>query len=319
MDKKTKRSLSVVIPVYMAEDTIGNLVHTIVAKLEPYNILHEIILVDDGSQDSSQSTLKKLCNVYPKLVKSISLFKNFGEHAAVMCGLNHVSGDITIILDDDFQNPPSEIILLYECITEGGFDVVYSYYEKKQHNIFRNLISKFNSFCANKLLNKPANLYLSSFKVLTKSLINAIILYKGPYPYLDGLILRSTNNIGRQLCLHNPRVSGDSNYTLSKLFKLWLNASTGYSILPLRIASIIGVCLSIASILGTIYFVVVRLYGPIFFDNLTIPPGWASIIVCITFLSGIQLLILGLLGEYIGRILLTINDSPQYLIKEKSF
>ena len=209
---------------------------------------------------------------------------------------------------------PTEILQLVEKLQEG-YDVVYSYYEKKHHSWFRNLGSRFNDRVATILLDKPKDLYLSSFKTIDASLVRIIVQYRGPYPYIDGLVLRSTRNIGQQLCAHHARETGKSSYTLVKLIQLWSNMFTGFSVTPLRITSYVGVLVSFFALLLTIYFVIVRSIRPIVVHH-EIPAGWASTIVAITFLAGLQLIMLGMIGEYLGRLFLTINGMPQFLIRE---
>lgn len=312
-DVRTCR-LTLLVPVYNSEKTIGRLVDVIVSTLSPSITLHEIILVNDGSADRSHEVVLEAIERHPGIIKYIRLFRNFGEHNAVMCGLNYVAGDVVVIIDDDFQNPPSEIIRLVEKLYEG-YDVVYSYYEKKQHNWFRNFGSKINDVAASILLSKPRDLYLSSFKVIAAPLVKIIVQYKGPFPYIDGLILRSTNRIGTQLARHADREEGKSGYTLGKLLHLWLNMSTGFSVLPLRIATYLGFLLSIIAVLLAVFFTYVRLAGPLFLRE-AIPPGWASTIVVITFFVGMQFSILGIIGEYLGRLFLTVNGAPQFLIRD---
>jgi glycosyltransferase involved in cell wall biosynthesis len=309
-----KHRLSVLIPVYKGENTIGDLVDTVVSTLQPHIHLWEIILVNDGSPDNSHERILEAIERHRTLIKYIHLYRNFGEHNAVMCGLNYFTGDSVAIIDDDFQNPPGEILGLVGKLQEGH-DVVYSYYNQKRHSWFRNLGSRFNNWVASRLLDKPGDLYLSSFKVLSASLVRIIIQYQGPYPYIDGLILRSTRRIGRQLCQHDERKAGKSGYTLRKLIRLWLNMFTGFSITPLRIASYLGLLTSLFALLMTLFFVVVRVTGPVFYHQ-NIPAGWASTIVAITFMAGLQLSMLGMLGEYLGRLFLTINGTPQYLIRD---
>ena len=306
--------LSVLVPVYNSEDTIGELIDVLEHELRPCVNLWEIILVNDNSIDQSHERILEAIDRYPDLIKYIRLYRNFGEHNAVICGLNQVTGDSVAILDDDFQNPPIEIIGLVEEL-QKGYDVVYSYYEQKRHSWFRNLGSSFNNWVASLLLNKPRNLYLSSFKVIDASLVKIIIQYQGPYPYIDGLILRSTPRIGRRLCHHDARKTGKSGYTLRKLIHLWLNMFTGFSITPLRFAFYIGLLTSFVALLMAVFFVIVRITGPVFFAQ-NIPAGWASTIVAITFLAGLQLSMLGLIGEYLGRLFLTINGTPQFLIRD---
>lgn len=306
--------ISILIPVYNSQDTIGELIDVVVSTLQPIANLWEIVLVNDGSADDSHKAVLAAMERHSGLIKYIQLFRNFGEHNAVMCGLNYVTGDSVTIIDDDFQNPPTEILRLVKKLSTG-YDVVYSYYEQKQHSWFRNIGSKFNNRVATMLLNKPSDLYLSSFKTIDSSLVKIIVQYQGPYPYIDGLILRSTQNIGRQLCNHDDRKAGKSGYTLIKLIRLWSNMFTGFSVTPLRITSYLGVLVSFIALLLTIYFVIVSAVGPIFSDH-EIPAGWASTIVLITFMSGLQLIMLGMIGEYLGRLFLTINNAPQFLIRK---
>lgn len=312
--KKKIDFLSVIIPVYNSEKTVGPLAEQLLAILKPSFKKLELVLVNDGSTDNSFSEMLAAANRHPGLVRAISLSKNFGEHNAVMCGLNHARGECAAILDDDFQNPPAEVLHLVEKLEEGH-DVVYSYYAEKQHSFFRNLGSWINDCFATWLLKKPKGFYLSSFKVLNRFLIDTVTAYQGPFPYLDGLILRSTAKIASCLCRHDEREIGKSNYTFRRLFRLWLNMFTGFSIVPLRMASLIGGTMSLLSLLMTSYFVMAHFTGPLFIKH-PIPPGWASTIVCITFFGGLQLCVLGIIGEYLGRLFLTANESPQYVVRE---
>ncbi|MBD3306597.1 glycosyltransferase [candidate division KSB3 bacterium] len=306
--------LSILIPLYHSEQTIEALVDRVITELRPHFDALELVLVNDGSTDNTHACALQSVARHPGIVKYIRLMRNFGEHNAVMCGLHYVTGDCVAIIDDDFQNPPAEILKLVEKSREG-YDVVYSYYTEKCHSWFRNLGSRFNDWVATKLLKKPKDLYLSSFKVISAPLIRTIIDYQGPYPYIDGIILRSTTMIGRQLCRHEERATGRSNYTLVKLLRLWLNMFTGFSILPLRIASIIGIGMAGVAILLTGFFIISHQVGGIIFQQ-PIPPGWASIIVAVTFFAGLQLCVLGMIGEYLGRLFLTVNRSPQFIVRD---
>ena len=313
-DSKAIDSLSLIIPVYNSEQTIGALMDELASLLAPHFKSLEAVLVNDGSTDGSHHEILAAQKRHPGIIKYISLSRNFGEHNAVMCALNYAKGDCIAILDDDFQNPPSEIMLLVKTLREG-YDVVYSYYSGKQHSWLRNLESKINDLFATWLLKKPAGLYLSSFKVLNRFLAQAVIEYQGPYPYLDGIILRSTSKIGRCLCQHSKREKGKSNYTFTRLLRLWMNMFTGFSIVPLRMATLIGISMSLVSLLMAIYFITAHFTGPLIIKQ-TVPPGWASTIVCITFFAGLQLCVLGIIGEYLGRLFLTANQLPQYIIRE---
>lgn len=307
-------NVSIVIPVYNSEETIGKLVDEIVVTLRDSFKSLEIVLVNDGSVDNSHLCVLEAMRRHPETVKYIKLARNFGEHNAVMCGLNYVTGECVAIIDDDFQNPPSEILALVEKLREG-YDVVYSYYAKKHHSRFRNFGSALTDWFTAKLLNKPKELYLSSFKVMTANLVQSIIQYKGPYPYIDGIVLRSTEKIGQQLCRHEKRESGRSNYTIGRLLHLWMNMFTGYSIMPLRLASFVGISMSVLSIFLIIFFAISRVAGGIFAKH-EIPVGWASTIIVVIFFGGLQLCVLGLIGEYLGKLSLTINQLPQFVVSE---
>ena len=313
-DREIKR-LSVLIPVFNSQDTIGDLVDQVVTTLRPCFADLELVLVNDGSADESDRVVREAVARHPGVVKYIELARNFGEHSAVMSGLHNITGDCVAIIDDDFQNPPDQIVPLVEKLKEG-FDVVYSYYEQKQHSRFRNLGSAFNDWVATRMLGKPKGLYLSSFKVIARSLIDTIVEYTGPYPYLDGLILRSTKSIGQQKCAHSTRATGHSNYTLARLFRLWLNMFTGFSILPLRMASLLGLIMSATGFLMALYFIISRSVGGILRPG-SLPPGWASLIVSITIFAGLQLCVLGLIGEYLGRVFQTLNRAPQFVIRHR--
>ncbi|KPK66858.1 MAG: glycosyl transferase family 2 [Gemmatimonas sp. SG8_38_2] len=299
--------LSAVIPVYNGAKTIVPLVEMLQRELGgKYDL--EVVLVNDCSADSSADKCRGLAERF-SWVKFINLSKNFGEHNAVMAGLSFCTGDCAVILDDDFQNPPSEVDKLASKLQEG-YDVVFAYYEKKQHHFLRNLGSRFNNFIATTLLNKPFDLYLCSFKVINRFLIDEVTKYQGPYPYLDGLILRTTRNYGTQLVEHSKREKGESNYTTVKLIRLWLNMFTNFSILPLRVASMVGFLFSLLGFLYAISIVIEKILNP------ELPLGWTSLISTVLIVSGVQLFAIGMIGEYLGRLFLKDNGSPQYVARE---
>jgi undecaprenyl-phosphate 4-deoxy-4-formamido-L-arabinose transferase len=309
MSSKLKnQKISIVIPVYNAEETIANLVEDLIAELGALCVL-EIVLVNDHSKDTSEEVCIALFKKHPTIVRFFSLAKNVGEHNAVMAGLNNLSGDYAVIMDDDFQNPIQEVKRLIEFATQTDYDVIYTYYEKKEHSLFRNLGSHFNDRVANLMLGKPRDLYLSSFKVIKRTLVDEVIKYDLPFPYIDGLILRSTENIGRFQVKHDARKIGKSGYTLSKLISLWLNMFINFSILPLRIATFLGFAFAgIGFILG-IEAIIERIYNP------NLPQGYTFLFVFIAVISGVQLISVGILGEYIGRFFLAHTKKPQFIIK----
>lgn len=301
--------ISICIPVFNAEKSIKALVYELgeVLACEQF----EIVLVNDGSKDNSEQICEELANELGH-VKFISLRRNFGEHNAVMCGLNHTEGSYVIIMDDDFQNPPSEAPKLISAIRKG-YDVVYSAYKSKKHSRFRNIGSSFNDIVATALLSKPRNLYLSSFKAISREIVDEIVKYNGPFPYIDGLILRVTNNIGVVEVVHSGRATGASNYTLTKLFSLWVNMFINFSIIPLRLFTLFGIVIASIAFLSSLFFMVEKIIYP---DT---PMGWTSLMVAFLLFSGIQLIFVGLIGEYVGKNYLDINRTPQWVIKKISF
>jgi undecaprenyl-phosphate 4-deoxy-4-formamido-L-arabinose transferase len=299
--------LSIVIPVYRGERTIGPLVCELHDTLaDRYEL--EIILVNDGSPDRSAEACRELANRIV-CVKFVNLSRNYGEHNAVMAGLNHATGQYVVIMDDDFQNPPSEVPKLVETIRQG-YDVVYSRYAVKRHHPLRNLASRVNDRVAAVLLDKPRDLYLSSFKALSRFVVDEVVKYDGPYPYIDGLVLRVTRNYAQVLVSHDERRDGHSGYTLQKLLALYFNMFTNFSILPLRLASYAGLLTSVIGLVLAVFFVIDRLSNP------DVPAGWASVIVSLFIVGGIQLFALGMIGEYLGRLFLKQNGRPQYVVRE---
>jgi len=302
--------LSIVIPVYNSTDTIGRLVDELV-KILQVQINLEVILVNDDSKDASEDLCIQLHNKYPEILSLISLSRNVGEHNAVMAGLNYVNGDFTVIMDDDFQNPISEVIKLVNYIKDSNYDVVYTYYEKKNHAFYRNLGSDFNNRVANVMLRKPKDLYLSSFKILNRFTVNEIIKYTDPFPYIDGLILRVTSKIGKVKVEHHARLTGHSGYTFRKLIKLWSNMFVNFSILPLRISVILGHIFALFGFLFGLKTVIEKILNP------DIPQGYSTIIVVVAIFAGIQLISIGMVGEYLGRLFLSQNKQPQYTVRKK--
>jgi len=300
--------ISIIIPVYQGERTIGLLVDQLVAKMGS-NAL-EIVLVNDGSKDNSHQACAEAFNRHKGIVKYIRLSRNFGEHNAVLAGLGHSKGDYAVIIDDDFQNPIEEVPKLVDCALKGNYDVVYGEYETKCHSLFRNLGSKFNDKVACFLLGKPRDLYLSSFKCLNRFLINEVIKYRGPYPYIDGLILRSTQNIGKVIVQHEERREGKSGYTLRKLVSLWMNMFINFSVQPLRVATFVGLLFSGIAAIGIVQIIIEK----IFYPGLT--HGIAWLIMAVLLFSGVQLIVLGVIGEYIGKQYMTVNQTPQYVVRE---
>lgn len=299
--------LSIVIPVYNAEKTIELLCKSLI-ELYSERFGLEIVLVNDFSLDNSDELCKRLQSDYNEIVTYIRLSRNFGEHNAVMAGLNYTTGDYVVIIDDDMQNPPEEVINLVNEILKG-YDVVYTRYPSKRHNVFRNLGSRFNDKVANILLKKPVDLYLSSFKIMNRFVVNEIVKYTGPDPYIDGIILRTTRNIGVVEVEHKHREVGKSGYTAGKLVSIWGNAAVSFSLLPLRIFGIIGFLMVTT---GSVYGVIKYIGGGKPFE-LT---EFETLVSFGFFFRGLLMTAVGLVGEYVGRIYLFLNREPQFVIRE---
>ena len=239
----------------------------------------------------------------------VNLARNYGEHNAVMAGLRYASGAHVITMDDDLQNPPEEVQRLLAFAQRNGKQVVYTYYDDKRHAVWRNLASRFTNRVADFVLDKPRGLYLSSFRCMTAFVVREIIRYEGPFPYVDGLILQVTHDIDRLLVRHLPRATGSSNYTMRRLLRLWMNMFVNFSVMPLRISTLTGFVLSALGAIGVAMAVGEALIS-------SPPPGWASLMAAVLLLSGVQLVILGIVGEYLGRLYLTVNRRPQSVVKE---
>lgn len=301
---------SIVIPCYNSSHTIRQVVEETSAEMTRLGrIPFEFILVDDYSPDDNETynELKLVANDYP-YVTAIKLANNSGQHNAIMAGLNYTSGEIIISMDDDMQTHPSQLHILLDEL-DKGFDIVYGYYDSKRHSPFRNFGSWFNHKTVQMLIGKPDGMRTSSFWVIRRYVKDYVIQYKNPYPMMQGLFLRTTRNISCVPIEHHERAYGKSNYTYRKLIKLWSNV-VGFSTVPLRWARHIGFTLSAGGMIAAIIVLINKLMRP------KMQLGWASTMVAIFFFSGVILLFLGLIGEYIGRMFLSMGNSPQYVIRE---
>lgn len=303
------KKVSFVIPCYRSEHTLPHVVAEIEEKmksLEQYE--YDVFLVNDCSPDDTLGTIRRLCAEHDN-VRGIGFSRNFGQHAALMAGLRYSDGDYVVCLDDDGQTPADEVDKLLDKLEEG-YDAVYAKYEHKRHSAFRNLGSKVNELMTRVMLDKPAKLAVSSYFAVKRFVVEDMVKYENSYPYVIGLVLRATKNITNVAVNHREREEGSSGYTLKKLLGLWLNGFTAFSVKPLRIATAIGGFSAGAGFLYGIYTVIKRLVNP------DVPMGFSSLMAMLVFFGGMIMLLLGLIGEYVGRIYISLNNSPQYVIRE---
>ena len=301
--------VSFVIPCYRSENTLPAVIEEINSTMETMaEYSHEIVLVNDSSPDGTINTIRELCGKYANIT-GIDLAKNFGQHAALMAGMRQAKGDIVVCLDDDGQTPADEVGKLLDKLNEG-YDVVYASYGKKKHSLFRNFGSKVNDLMTRVMLGKPKELYISSYFAAKRFVVEDMLRYEHSYAYVIGLVLRATKNIANVEVKHRSRAEGTSGYTLKKLLGLWFNGFTAFSIKPLRIATVVGVMCAGGGFLYGIYTIVKRLLLP------DVQAGFSALMSMLVFMGGMIMLMLGMIGEYIGRIYISMNNSPQYVIRE---
>lgn len=303
------KKISYVIPCYKSEQTITGVIDEIRKTMETLSrYTYEIILVNDCSPDNTFQVIETLANQNDNIC-AINLAKNFGQHAALMAGFHYVKGDILVCLDDDGQTPADEVGKLLQEI-ENGQDVVYAKYEHKKHSPFRNFGSAVNEKMAQFLLGKPKELYVSSYFATRRFVVDEMLKYDKSYPYVIGLVLRTTKKIANVTVKHREREIGSSGYTIGKLLALWMNGFTAFSVKPLRIATWIGIsCAALGFIYG-IYTIIKKFINP------NVPLGFSSLMSALMFIGGMILFMLGLLGEYIGRVYISMNNAPQYVIRD---
>ncbi len=299
--------ISIVIPVYNSSQIIFELNNQISNSIGN-KLLYEVIFVNDGSIDDSWLKIKELATNLKNVV-GINLKKNAGQDNAILAGLRIAKGDYVVIMDDDLQHSPSEIFNLYNKCTKG-YDVCFASFRKSKHNPLKKAGSEFNGKLAEFLLAKPKGIYLSPYKIINKSTVLEIIKFAGPYPYIDGIILTITQNFSQIFIEHSVRYSGKSNYNLSKSVSVFMKLFTGFSVAPLRLATIVGMGSTFLGLCLTLKY----LYDYFILKNYI--EGWTTVVVLIIFFGGLILTTLGIIGEYLGRMYLTINNKPQYSISE---
>lgn len=303
------RAVSFIIPLYFCEETIADVVHKLEALRIPGG--HEIVLVNDGSTDRTSEICRDLVrSAGPDVpIVFVEHARNFGEHNAVLTGWRHASGEFFVNLDDDGQNPPEEAARLFEHARKAGLDVVFGHYAEKHHPLWRNWGSWFTNRMTDWALDKPRGFYLSSFRCVSGFAARQVMDYAGPYPYLDGLLLQVTQRIGSIEVRHDPRRAGRSAYTLSRLIRLWLSAWVNFSLLPLRLATMAGIGVGSVGIIG------LGVLGWLWWHKEGPSYGFGWLMAALLIFSGTQLVVLGLIGEYLGRAYLTINQRPQSIVR----
>ena len=301
-------ALSFVIPLYHSAETIGPLVREIEGLEVPGG--HEIVLVHDGSGEATSAVCRQLVRAARVPITLVEHARNFGEHNAVLTGWRHSRGAHIVNLDDDGQNPPAEAVRLWRHASEQGLDVVFGHYREKRHSAWRNFGSWFTNRMTDWALDKPAGFYLSSFRCVSAFVARQVEGYAGPYPYIDGLILQVTQRIGSLEVRHEERKAGASTYTFGRLLRLWLSAWINFSVLPLRVATVLGL------IVATLGLVAIGVVAWLWFRGLGPEYGWGWTMSVMLIFSGTQLFMLGLIGEYVGRMFLAVNQRPQSVVRD---
>lgn len=300
--------VSIVIPCYNSQATIEKVVDLVMEELKKDpGYTCEFILVNDHSRDGTFGVIRRLARDREN-VRGIDLLRNFGQHNALMAALAYAKGDYILGMDDDMQTHPSQIFKLINKIEEG-YDLVYGVYPHKKNSPLKNLSSKLNEVSSRILLGRPKEICSSNFWIITQAVRSEVVKYTSYNPYIDGIFYRTTHNIGNVTVEHFKREVGTSNYTLRKLVRLWL-AYWNYSVIPLRISSVLGMLSAFGGFIAAIVIVVKKLLSP------DIPVGWSSTICVMVVFFGLVLMVLGIIGEYLGKVLLTLNHTPQYIIRE---
>ena len=301
-------ALSFIIPLYHSAETLGPLVRDIEALVIEGG--HEIVLVNDGSRDATAAICRELVRTARVPVVFVEHARNYGEHNAVLTGYRHARGDYLVNLDDDGQNPPTEAVRLWRHAREKGLDAVYGHYAVKEHSVFRNMGSWLTNRMADWMLDKPRGFYLSSFRCVSAFAAREVAAHTGPFPYIDGLLLQVTQNIGALEVQHAGRQAGRSGYTLRRLLRLWLSTFVNFSVMPLRLATLLGLVMAASGLAGLL------VVGWLWFTGRGPAFGWGSLMGALLVFSGTQLVMLGLIGEYVGRMFLTVNRRPQSVVRE---
>lgn len=303
------KTVSFVIPCYRSEKTIGGVaaeIGSVMGGLPGYD--YEIVLVNDCSPDGTFAVLRALAENDAR-IRAVDLVKNFGQHAALMCGMRYARGDCVVCMDDDGQTPADEVGKLLEKLEEG-YDVVYASYSDKQESGFRQFGSEVNRVMTELMLGKPRELELTSYFAASRLIVDEMLRYEHCYPYVMGLVLRSTRRICNVPVRHRARESGSSGYTLAKLLGLWMNGFTSFSVKPLRLFTFVGLTGLVVGLFWSL-IIVIRYY-----TERMAPLGWSTTTALLLIIGGLILFGIGLVGEYVGRIFMCVNATPQYIVRE---
>ena len=303
------KKLSFIIPCYGSENTVKPVINEIIDIVSKKEYDYEIIAVNDKSPDKVLIVLKELAKENKK-IKVISLAKNMNRPSALMAGMANSTGDYIILMDDDGQCPMENIWDLIKPLEEGH-DVSIAKYPKYKQSIFKSFGTIVNRKMTEIVMEKPKGLNFTNFTAIQKYIVDEILKYKNPYPYMTGLLLRTTSDIVNVKMEERERIAGKTNFTFKKMLKLWINGFTAFSVKPLRISTVIGF---LTALIGFIYGIFIIIHK--MFVHTLVLPGYSSLMAALLFIGGIIMLMLGLIGEYIGRIYICINNSPQYVIKE---
>jgi glycosyltransferase involved in cell wall biosynthesis len=304
-------SLSVVVPVYNSEQSLRTLVERLVRMLADEAGKYEIILVNDGSRDASWEVIEELASD-DSSVRGINMMRNYGQHNALLCGIRAARFEVIVTLDDDLQNPPEEIPKLLKKLSEG-YDVVYGTPEQEQHGLLRDLASQVTKLALQSAMGASIARKVSAFRAFRTQLREAFMTYHGPFVSIDVLLTWASTRFESVSVRHDPRKAGESNYTFGKLVRHALNMMTGFSTMPLQLASIIGFALTLFGV-GVLAYVV----GRYLIQGVAVP-GFAFLASIIAIFSGAQLFALGIMGEYMARMHFRMMERPTYTVRSTTF
>lgn len=300
--------ISVVIPCYYSEAMINKVVTMTRDELVRAGYQYEFILVNDGSTDGTFAEIKKLCEGDKNIV-GVSCVKNFGQHSALMAGLRHASGDYALLMDDDMQTHPSQCLKVIDKTVAGDFDIVFASWAEHKEVWWRRLGSDFAAWSMQRLTDRPRDIYVSNFFVMSRFVYEEVARYTGPYVQIQGLALRATRNIANVEVEHFNREQGTSGYSMRSLIRMWATV-LNFSMVPLRIASVMGPVIGLVGLAAAVVVSIQKILDP------SMAAGWPSLMAVVLICSGLILIALGVLGEYLGRIFMIANSQPQYVVKE---